>query len=186
MSLQELNNRRAGGRDRGRGGSDTSAIFWLTSTTLNTEVHWAAIPSQLNGCAGIVWSVWAICSHHSGGLFGEERRGEDYTRLTQSSGAPGCHNNSLCFVTIITELSALTQTPLPDQGRQDTGGHLVFYCGEKVEEILNKVSGVMNIKVKHRDDQLYNFLISQPGGSLVSSATRQMNETYWSEGPRLD
>ena len=45
---------------------------------------------------------------------------------------------------------------------------------------------MMNIKVKHPDDQLYNFLISQPGGSLVSSATRQMNETYWSEGPRLD
>ena len=54
------------------------------------------------------------------------------------------------------------------------------------KEILTGVSGVMNIKVKHPDDQLYNFLISQPGGSLVSSATRQMNETYWSEGPRLD
>ena len=95
MSLQELNNRRAGGRARGRGGSDTSAIFWLTSTTLNTEVHWAAIPSQLNGCAGIVWSVWAICSHHSGGLFGEESRGEE--RIT-----PGLHSQVVLRGVIIT------------------------------------------------------------------------------------
>ena len=183
MSLQELNNRRAGGRARGRGGSDTSAIFWLTSTTLNTEVHWAAIPSQLNGCVGIVWSVWPSAVTTVGVCFGEERRGEDYSRLSQSSGAPGCHNNSLCFVNYHYRVIIITGI-----NKQKTSGeHGILYCEEKVEEILNKVSGVMNIKVKHRDDQLYNFLISQPGGSLVSSTTtRQMNETYWSEVPRLD
>ena len=110
--------------------------------------------------------VWALCDrfgHLQSPQWGSvlERRGEDYSRLSQSSGAPGCHNNSLCFVNYHYRVIIITGI-----NKQKTSGeHGILYCEEKVEEILNKVSGVMNIKVKHRDDQLYNFLISQPGGS---------------------
>ena len=84
-----------------------------------------------------------------------------YTVKWGSSGAPGCHNNNQCFVNYhYPVIISLTNTRLLCQHSGYTS-----YSGEKVEEILNKVSQVMNIKVKHRDDQLYNFLISQPGGS---------------------
>ena len=182
MSLHGLNNRpgRWQGQGEGRIRHFCHLLINFYNTKYRSSLSCYSQPAEWL-CGHCVIGLGHLQSPQWGSVL--ERR--DERRGLHPAYTVKCDDNSLCFVNHhYRVITTDTNTARPGGDRNTS------YSGEKVEEILNwvsGVSGVVNIKVKHRDDQLYNFLISQPGGSLVSSTTtRQMNETYWSEVPRLD